>query len=238
MISRSWSRKSIAFGIAFAVLSVYSMATLASQRSTGPSGELSVSGDVTINGQPAISGATVFSGSVISTAVNSSATVGLGKLGRVELLPSTSVKLTFNETSISAALDAGRVRVSTAAGVSSVVTTKDGAAIADASDAAAFMVDVECGNTIVASQAGRVELRAGNKSTPVAAGTQETAGTAQPGTRCTRLTTATQFGKLHGGALAALLLGVGGAIAAIIVAATHRNNLNFGGVINVVSPTK
>ncbi len=237
MISRSWSRKSIAFGVAVAVLSVYSMVALASQRGTGPSGELSISGEVTVNGQPAISGATIFSGSVIATAANSSATVGLGKLGRVELLPSTSVKLSFNESSISAALDAGRVRVSTPAGVSALVSTKDGSVVADASDAAAFTVDVECGNTIVASQAGRVELRAGDKSTQVAAGTQATAGTPQPGTRCTRLTTATTFGKLHGGALAALLLGVGGAIAAIIIAATHRNNLNFGGVVNVVSPT-
>jgi hypothetical protein len=237
MISRGWSRKSIAFGVAVAVLSVYSMVTLASQKGT-PSGELSVSGDVTVNGQPAISGATVFSGSVIATGVNSSATIGLGKLGRVELLPSTSVKLSFNESSISAGLDAGRVRVSTPAGVSAVVTTKDGSVVADARDAAAFTVDVECGNTIVASQAGHVELRTGDKTAQVAAGTQETAGTPQPGTRCTRLTTATQFGKLHGGALAALLLGVGGAIAAIIIAATHRNNLNFGGQVNVVSPTK
>src|SRR5918912_268684 len=58
MISRTWSRKSIAFCLAVAVLSVYSMVVLATPGQTGTSGELSVSGQVTVNGQPAISGAT------------------------------------------------------------------------------------------------------------------------------------------------------------------------------------
>ena len=71
MISRTWSRKSIAFCLAIAVLSVYSMVVLASPGQTGqtgPSGELSVSGQVTVNGQNAISGATVFSDSTVTTA--------------------------------------------------------------------------------------------------------------------------------------------------------------------------
>ncbi|HVG33921.1 MAG TPA: hypothetical protein VM911_12610, partial [Pyrinomonadaceae bacterium] len=105
MISRSWSRKSIAFCLAIAVLSVYSMVVLATPGQTGPSGELSVSGQVTVNGQSAISGATVFSDSTVATAQNSSAVVSLGKLGRVELLPSSSMKVSFNETSISGMLE-------------------------------------------------------------------------------------------------------------------------------------
>ena len=53
MISRTWSRKSIAFCLAVAVLSVYSMVVLATPGQlgqTGASGELSVSGQVTVNG--------------------------------------------------------------------------------------------------------------------------------------------------------------------------------------------
>jgi hypothetical protein len=238
MISRTWSRKSIAFCIAVAVLSVYSMVALATPGQKAASGELSVSGQVTVNGQAAISGATVFSDSVIATAANSSATVSLGKLGRVELFPNTSVKLSFGDANISASLEAGRIQVATLAGTAAVVTAKDGAAIADASQAATFNVDVECGNMIVASQAGLVELRAGNKNTPVAAGTSESAGTPQPGTRCTRLTRPDTFGSISGGALAALLLAVGGAVAAAIIAASHDNDLNFGGSVTVVSPTK
>ncbi len=78
MISRTWSRKSIAFCIAVAVLSVYSMVALATPGQKAASGELSVSGQVTVNGQAAISGATVFSDSVVATAANSSATISLG----------------------------------------------------------------------------------------------------------------------------------------------------------------
>jgi phage baseplate assembly protein gpV len=238
MISRTWSRKSIAFCVAVATLSVYSMVTLAAPGQKAPSGELSVSGQVTINGQAAISGATVFSDSVVATGANSSATISLGKLGRVELFPNSSVKLSFSDSNISGALDAGRVQVSTLAGTSAIVTTKDGSAVADARQAAAFMVDVECGNTIVASQAGSVELRAGGNAKAVAAGTSESAGEPQPGSRCTRLTRTDTFGHLHGGALAALLLAAGGAIAAAIFASRQNNDLNFGGSVTVISPTK
>src|ERR687883_1956590 len=117
MISRTWSRKSIAFCLAVAVLSVYSMVVLATPGQTGTSGELSVSGQVTINGQSAISGATVFSDSTIETAANSSAVLSLGKLGRVELLPSTVMKVSFNQTGITAMLQSGRARVSIPAGI-------------------------------------------------------------------------------------------------------------------------
>lgn len=242
MISRTWSRKSIAFCLAVAVLSVYSMVVLATPGQTGqtgPSGELSVTGEVKVNGQSAISGATVFSDSTIeTTAKGSSAVVSLGKLGRVELLPGTTMKLSFTETSVTAMLDAGRVRLSTPAGVTTSVMTKDGAAMANANQANVFTVDTECGNTIVATQSGNVELRAGDKTTQIAAGSQDTAGQAAPGTRCTRLKTEGMKG-IGGGALAALLLAAGGAIAAAILAGRSENNdLNFGGTVTVVSPTK
>lgn len=238
MISRNWSRNSIAFAVAIAVLSVYSMVALAKPGEQKNSGELSVNGQVTVNGQAAISGATVFSDSVIATAANSSAVVSLGKLGRVELLPNTTVRLSFGNGNISASLDSGRLQVATSAGTAAVVTTKDGAAVADASQAANFMVDVECGDTRVNSQAGLVDLRAGSKTVHIAAGTTETAGTPQPGTRCTRLAAPAMHG-LSGGALAALLLAAGGAVAAAILAGrSDSNDLNFGGGVTVISPTR
>jgi len=219
MISRTWSRKSIAFCLAVAVLSVYSMVALAApgqQGQTGPSGELSVSGQVTVNGVNAISGATVFSDSTIATGANSSAIVSLGKLGRV-----------------------GRARISTNAGTGATITTKDGAIVADAAQANAFSIDTECGNTILATQSGNVELRAGEKVQQVAAGQDATAGQATPGTRCARLAVAQTFGTLSGGALAGLLAAAGGAIAAAIIASTHNSDLNFGGgSVVVVSPTR
>ena len=238
MISRTWSRKAIAFCIAVAVLSVYSMVALATPGQKGPSGELSVSGQVTVNGRAAISGATILSDSVVATGPNSSATITLGKLGRLELFPNTTAKVSFMEANISALLEAGRIQVSTLEGVSAIVTTKDGAAVADARQAAIFTVDIECGNTIVASQGGLVELRAGGKTKPVAVGTSESAGDPQPGTRCTRLTRPDTFGHLSGGALAALLLAAGGAIAVALIAATNNNDIVNTSTVVEVSPTK
>ena len=136
------------------------------------------------------------------------------------------------------ALDAGKVRFATSTGVASSVVTKDGTAVADNSSPNVFVVDVECGNTIVSTQAGRVELRAGNSVKQIAAGNQDTAGTAQPGSRCTRLTRDTDFGDLDGGRLALLLLGVGGAIAAAILATQDDEDFQFGGSPIVISPSR
>ena len=237
MTSRTWSRAALSLSLAVAVLCTYSMVALAAPQQ-GPSGELSVVGEVSVNGTNAISGATVFSDSTITTGQNSSAVVSLGKLGRVELMPNSSLKLTFSEGTVASTLDAGRVRLSTSTGIASSVATKDGTAVADNTAPNVFTVDVECGNTIVATQSGRVELRAGSSVKQIAAGNQDTAGTAQPGTRCTRLTRDTDFGDLDGGALALLLLGVGGAIAAAILATQDDEDFNFGGTPIVISPSR
>jgi hypothetical protein len=225
--------------LALTILCSYSMVALAApqQGQTGPTGDLSVVGEVSVNGTSAISGATVFSDSTITTAKGSSAVVSLGKLGRVEVLPESSLKLSFTDKGISGMLEAGRVRVSSSSGVTATITTKDGAAIADVSQANVFMVDVECGNTVVSTQSGRVELRAGNSVKQIAAGGQDTAGQATPGTRCTRFQQPEMHG-LSGGALAALLLAAGGAIAAAIIAATQDNDFNFGGNPIVISPAR
>jgi hypothetical protein len=237
MTSRTWSRTPITLALALAILCTYSMVGLAQTGQTGPTGDLSVVGEVSVNGTSAISGATVFSDSTITTAQNSSAVVSLGKLGRVEVLPNSSLKLSFNDTGVTGMLSQGRVRLSTSSGVNATVTTKDGAAVADANQPNVFMVDVECGNTVVSTQSGRVELRAGNSVKQIAAGGQDTAGQATPGTRCTRFQQPEMHG-LGGGALAALLLAAGGAVAAAIIAATQDNDFDFGGSTVVISPSR
>jgi hypothetical protein len=230
MISKTWSRKSLAASLAVAVLSVYSMVVLASPGAS-PSGELSVLGQVTVNGQKAISGGTLFSDSVIATAEKSSATVSISKLGRVELAPNSSLRLTFTDNSIMGLLDAGSAQVSTVAGVSVNITTKDGAVVADGNQATSFAVSVVRGSTSIATTYGAAELRSGGTVKQVAAG--ETATSAMPNPQA-----GTDDDDLSSGELAVLLLAVGGAVAAVIYAVTHNNDLNFGGTVNVVSPTK
>ena len=235
MISRTWGRKPITLALAVAVLCVQSMVALAAQQ--GPTGDLSVVGEVSVNGTSAISGATVFSDSTVTTGQNSSAVVSLGKLGRVELLPNSSLKLSFTESSVSGMLSSGRVRVSSSTGVNASISTKDGMAVADANQPNVFMVDLECGNTLVSTQSGRVELRAGETVKQIAAGSQDTAGQATPGTRCTRFSQPDMAG-IGGGALAALLLAAGGAIAAAIFAASSDDEFDLDGDVIVISPSR
>src|SRR6266542_4111558 len=219
MISKNWSRKLIAACVSVAVLSVYSMIALAAPGAKAPSGELSISGQVTVNGQKVISGGTFFSDSVIATADHSGATVGISKLGRVELAPESSLKLNFTDRSITGMLDSGLTHVSTLPGISVNITTKDGSIMVDGSQATSFTVDVKNGNTVVATESGLAELRAGSTVKLIAAGDSATAGTPVP-----------QGGEdsdLNGGRLAVLLLAAGGAIAAVFYAITHNNDINL-----------
>ena len=229
MISKSWSRKSIATAVAVAVLSVYSMVVLAAPGAKA-SGELSVSGQVTVNGQKVISGGTVFSDSTISTAAQSNASVNISKVGRVELAPNSNLRLSFSDNSITAMLETGSAQVSTLAGKTVNLTTKDGTVVVDGSQATTFTVSALRGRTSVATQSGVAQFRTGNTSKQVAAGESATAGTPRADSD--------DDDGMSGGALAVLLLAIGGAVAGVLYAAFHNNVLNFGGSVTVVSPTK
>jgi hypothetical protein len=235
MISKTWSRKPIAACVAVAILSVYSMVVLASPAAKAPSGELSISGQVTVNGESAVSGGTVFSDSLITTADNGIATVNLSKLGRVELAPSSSLRLSFTEKSIMGLLENGSASVSTLAGTSVNFTTKDGVVVVDGSQATSFTVNVVKGITSLTTHSGVAQLRVGGAVKQVAAGESATAGTPQR-TDCGQ-TPCPERG-LSSGALAALLLAGAGAIAAIIFASRDSDEFNFGGNPIVISPSR
>ncbi|MGI8918075.1 MAG: hypothetical protein ACR2H6_05690 [Pyrinomonadaceae bacterium] len=229
MISKSLSRKTLAAFVSVAVLSVYSMVALAGAKVA--SGELSVSGQVTVNGQKVISGGTLFSGSTVVTANNSTAIVSLSKMGRVELSPNSSLILNFTEESVTGMLDKGVAKVSTVAGVSVNIATKDGAVVVDGSQATSFTVSTDRGNTVVSTEAGTAELRSGAVSQQIAAGENATAGTPNPQTD-------DDDDDMSGGALAVLLLSVAGAVIAVIIAAKEDNELQVGGNPVVISPSR
>lgn len=195
------------------------------------SGQLSVSGQVTVDGQKAFPGGTIFSDSVITTAEQSSATVKLSKLGFVQLAANSSLRISFTEKSLTALLETGSATVSTSAGITVDLTTKDGTVVVDGSKATMFTVSASRGRTILSTQAGVAELRSGGSVKQVAAGSSATGGTPMPQTD-------DDDDDLSGGALAVLLLAIGGAVAGVLYAAFHNNDLNFGGSVTVVSPTK
>jgi phage baseplate assembly protein gpV len=230
MISKTLSRKTMAAFLSVAVLSVYSMIALASPEAKVPSGELSVSGQVTVNGEKVISGGTLFSDSVIVTSDKSSATVSISKLGRIQLAPNSSLTLSFTDKAITGLLDSGIANVSTLAGISVNLTTKDGSVVVDGSQATSFTVNAKRGTTVVSTEAGLVELRAGGAVKQVAAGESATAGTPNP-------QDPDDDNGISGGALVALVLAAAGVVIASIWA-TRDDEINFGGTILVISPSR
>jgi len=162
-------------------LSVLAMTAIVALADNPPQAKLiQVDGRVSVNGASAISGATVFSDSTITTAARSSAVVSLGKLGRVEVLPDSNLKLSFTDSNVSVnMLEAGRVRLSSSSNAG--VTTRDGQITTIGNPRSEFTVDTSCGNTFVAVSKGKVELRAGDSVKQIAAGNQDSAGQARPG---------------------------------------------------------
>ena len=124
MISKPCNGRYLALALTLAFLAGLAQLALPGARAQEQIGQLTVTGMVKVNGRPAATGDTVSSGSTVETAKGSSAVVSLGKLGRVEALPETVMKLRYDDNSISILLDTGSARVSTGPGVAATVTTK------------------------------------------------------------------------------------------------------------------
>jgi hypothetical protein len=125
MMTKICSGRSLALALTLAFLAGATQVLLPAARAQEQVGQLTVVGMVRVNGQPAATGDIVSSGSTVETAKGSSAVVSLGKLGRVEALPETRMKLRYDDESISILLALGSVRVSTGPGVAATVTTKE-----------------------------------------------------------------------------------------------------------------
>lgn len=141
-----------------------------------------VQGEVTVNGAAAVSGAAFSSESSITTAARSSAVVSLGKLGRVEVFPESTMKVIFGDPNVSVAmLDQGRVRISTSSNINASANTKEGNIRTTGQQRNEFIVDTTCGNTFVSVKRGTVDIRTGEDVKQVAAGNHDSVGTAKPG---------------------------------------------------------
>lgn len=243
MLNKTFIHKTLATCLALAVWSVSSMVALAANAANAPAnGEITVTGTVTVDGRNAISGSTVASGNTVVTAENSSAIVSLGKMGRLELGANTTLTVKFDNTGIYGTLNLGKVRVMSMNGVNANVSTIDGMVIADANQANTFMVEKECGHTHVDTVAGLVTLRAGGADKQVAAGTDALAGSMQqtgckPCLRPGSVTPTPVLG-LGLGALAGILLAAGAAIGTAIIVGGGKTDVETGGGVQVVSPTR
>jgi len=82
-------------------------------------GELLVSGTnaggespvIMVNGEAAKSGRSIFSSSTISTPETASAVIIMGKAGKIELAPNTTLALSFDDKAVSGELTSGKLTV-------------------------------------------------------------------------------------------------------------------------------
>lgn len=90
-----------------------------------PRGHLATRGDgvVSVDGARARTGQTVFSGQQIQTPAGVGATVGLGRLGRLDMAPESSLTLSFGDSRVVARVAGGCVVLTAGEGVEGVVET-------------------------------------------------------------------------------------------------------------------
>ena len=217
----------------------YSMVAFAAPKDS--TAEITTTGSVTVNGQPVTSGATIVSGSVIATAAGSTATVSLGKAGRIEIAENSELNLKFTDASITGILNSGKARIAENAGVATTITTKDGVAIADAGQANTFAVEVECSHSHVDTVSGMVTMRVGESDKQIAAGGNSIAGVlTQTGCKpCLRPGTPVPLPVSGIGTvgIAGILAAVAGAVAAAIFFGNNGVD-DIGGNSVIVSPIR
>lgn len=93
-------------------------------------GELTVSGNnvdgetpvVMVNGEAAKSGRSIFSSSTIATSDDVSAVVNMGKAGKLELAPNTTLTVSFDDKAVNGDLTSGKVTVLGTSGAVNVKT--------------------------------------------------------------------------------------------------------------------
>lgn len=235
--SRNWrrtARQALALLVASAILSLSATANSAAPNlNLKPAiGTVTIAGGVQIDGSTGVSGQTLFSGSSIRTSTEAESTVELVNLARLKLEAGTSLKLESSALGLSASLDNGTMRVFTPVGIRGSITTVDASMTTDASQPAVFRVLAEACDTSVSVQTGRLEVRFGNKLKSVSAG--ESLSTADapapPGPQQ----------NLSGRKKAGLFLGIGGAIAILLIALTGKKKVTEmpggGGCVIILSP--
>lgn len=105
--------KALSFCLTVAILAAYSITTLAGGKAAGQLLITSTNADafVKVNGQAVQNGSSVSSSSMIATPEDTSAVIDLGKIGKIELAPRTTLAITFGEKGISGDLLAGQINV-------------------------------------------------------------------------------------------------------------------------------
>lgn len=161
----NWLRHITVLGLLFSLFVGSSTFVLAGAPTAALSGEVTVSGTgignsqavFMLNGEKAISGRTFIGSGTIAT-LESGATIDLGRLGMISLLPNSAVSLSLSDNAINGELLAGNIRVMNNEGVAVKINSRDNVVTSDPASAADFTVDVTSGKTSAESAAGSVMI--------------------------------------------------------------------------------
>jgi hypothetical protein len=159
----------VVFALCVSLVSVQTLFAAGTSSWGTASAEIAVTGQgqssekpfVVVNGENAFTGRTFFSDGNISTTSTSSATLSLGKLGRVELAPSSSIQLSFSDGKIVGNLSNGTVSIASAQGVAVKINTPHDSVVSEGTAAGRFMVSVLGDQTEVAVKSGTVRYKNG-----------------------------------------------------------------------------
>lgn len=141
-----------------------------SQNSQRVTGDLWVTGSVMLNNSLATSGIAVFNNSQIKTTGSSSATVNLGKLGRIKLEPDAEMLLQFSGNVIGGNQKSGLIAVSANQGVKTKVITPQVLIESDGSQVGLVSIEVKPEWTCVMVNRGGATLSSGRKVTQLTQG--------------------------------------------------------------------
>ncbi len=145
------------------ILAVTLTLSSVSQNAQRVAGDLWLTGTVTLNGTSVTSGIAVFNNSQVKTAYSSSATVNLGKLGRIKLEPESEIDLQFANGLIGGNQLSGLTAISANKGIRSRVSTPHVLVEADGADVGLVSIDVKPEYTCVVVNRGNFRLTAGQK---------------------------------------------------------------------------
>ena len=164
------SSRLIVFSLLISLVSVQTMFATSPGKAVAAA-EITVNGTadagekpfVEVNGERAFSGRSFFSNGTVATTDTSSATISLGKLGRIYLAPASSLSLDFTDGRISGVLSKGNVSVASTDGVSVKIDTPNDSIATEGTASSRFTVSVVGDRTGVAVENGAVRSSDGAK---------------------------------------------------------------------------
>jgi hypothetical protein len=163
--SRSVVSRLTVFALALSILNGQALVALAGTSA----GELTVTGQmptnekpyVMVNGDRAFSGRSFFSDGTIATTETTSATINLGKAGRIEVGPASVLTLSFSSDTISGTLSSGNIRIANSEGVAVKINTPNDVVTNEENAASVFSVVAGPDASNVSAESGKVRYNNG-----------------------------------------------------------------------------